>query len=78
MSQMGLVGIANNEYGDYCLEQLIKFPTGKYDDAVDMLALFGRAVDEAHPMITVPGIPETEKDRYNWDDDDTEYDWAAS
>jgi phage terminase large subunit-like protein len=76
MSQMGLVGIANTEYGDYCLEQLIKFPAGKYDDAVDMLALFGRAVDEAHPMITVPGIPEEKKDRYDWDDE-PDYDWAV-
>ena len=78
LSQMGLVGIANTEYGDYCLEQLIKFPAGKYDDAVDMLALMGRAVDEAHPMLTLPGIPEEKKDRYgDWDNDD-DYDWRSS
>lgn len=79
MSQMGQIGIANNEYGDYCLEQLIKFPAGKYDDAVDMLALIARAVDEAHPMITVPGIPEEEKDRYDQAFDDAEVDdWMTA
>lgn len=51
MASMGLVGIANTEYGDRVLEQLIKFPMGKHDDAVDMCALMARAVDEAHPMM---------------------------
>ena len=71
LAQMGLVGIANTDYGQHCLEQLVKFPAGKNDDAVDMLALIARAVDEAHPMITVPGIPVEKKDRYDraWDDD---------
>lgn len=78
LSQMGLVGIANTEYGDYCLEQLIKFPAGKYDDAVDMLALMGRAVDEAHPMLILPGIPKETRDRYGegkWPGDDNGGGW---
>lgn len=64
LSVMGLVGIANNAYGDYCLNQLIKFPSGRYDDAVDMLALMGRAVDEAHPMLILPGLPDEDRDKY--------------
>lgn len=74
LSELGMVGIANTEHGDYCLEQLIKFPTGKWDDVVDMMALFARAVYEAHPMIEIPGIPEEAKDRYDkaWDDNETD------
>jgi len=69
MSQMGLVGIANTDYGDYVLEELIKFPTGKHDDTVDMCALIGRAVDEAHPMLIVPEqLDDAVQDRYNFDD----------
>lgn len=78
LSQMGLIGIANTEYGDYCIEQLIKFPTAKHDDAVDMVAMMARVVDEAHPMITLPGIPETARDRYHWDDDDSDNYWKSS
>lgn len=80
LSQMGLVGIADTPYGDYVLDQLIKFPAGKYDDAVDMLALFGRAVDEAHPMMALPPAAlGTEKDRYDkkWDSDD-EDNWKVA
>ena len=68
---MGFIGIADNEYGDHVLEQMVKFPGGKHDDAVDMAAFMARVIDEAHPMITVPGIPVEKKDRYDraWDDD---------
>ena len=44
-----------------------KFPAGKHDDAVDMLALIGRAVDEAHPMLTAPPPPKKKK-RDKWDE----------
>jgi len=66
LAQMGLVGLPNTEYGNYCLEQLMKFPAGKHDDAVDMLALVARAVDETHPMLTAPPAPK-KKRRDRWD-----------
>ena len=80
LSQMGMVGIAENEYGDYCLDQLVKFPAGKHDDVTDMMALFGRAVDEAHPMLNIPKALSKEKDRYDrkFDDADEEYSWKTA
>ena len=81
LSQLGMVGIANNDYGDYCLEQLVKFPAGKHDDVPDMMALFARAVDEAHPMLTVPHVDKTKRDRWNdnWNDDNAEDDnWKVA
>ncbi len=80
LSQMGLVGIADTEYGNYVLDQLVKFPAGKYDDAVDMCSLIARAVDEAHPMLSVPKQLSPEKDRYDrkFDDAETEYSWKTA
>ena len=80
MASMGLVGLPVGEYGDYILEQLIKFPAGKHDDAVDMCALMARAIDEAHPMLTA--IPQEAETRDRWDkafDDDDNYDdWKVA
>lgn len=40
--------------GDRCIDQLIRFPTGKYDDFVDTCSLLGMAIDHAHPAIVPP------------------------
>lgn len=64
LAQMGLVGIADSDYGQHVLDQLIAFPAGKFDDAVDMSALMGRAVHEAHPMLEPK--PEPPKDLDMW------------
>jgi hypothetical protein len=79
MASMGLVGLPVGDYGDYILEQLLKFPAGKHDDAVDMCALMARAVDEAFPMF-IQAEPEPEKiDRWDraFGDNDDSYDWAV-
>ena len=80
LSQMGLVGLPNTDYGDYCLDQLVKFPAGKHDDAVDMMALIARAIDEAHPRLNVPlSLDDGPKDR--WDkafDDDDDINWKTA
>ena len=55
-ASMGLVKLPDNELGHWFLEQLIKFPAGKNDDAVDVCSLMGRAIDEAHPGVAP--IPE--------------------
>lgn len=79
MASMGLIGLPKNDYGDYILEQLIKFPAGKNDDAVDMCALMARAVDEAFPMFS-PAPPEVEVKRDRWTDayDDDQNEWKAA
>ena len=51
MASMGLVGLPDNDYGQRLLHQLLSFPAGKYDDAVDMLAMLPRALDMAHPAL---------------------------
>lgn len=79
MAEMGFVGIANTEYGDHVLEQLVRFPAGKFDDAVDMAALMARVIDEAHPQ--VGKLPEVKKKVDRWDkafDDDEATSWKVA
>lgn len=47
----GKVSLPLNEWGDHVLDQLIRFPAGKYDDAVDMCSIIGQAVYETWPAI---------------------------
>jgi hypothetical protein len=49
MAAMGRVKIADTDYGHHVLTQLLQFPAGKHDDAADMAALMGMAIDQAHP-----------------------------
>jgi hypothetical protein len=54
MAAMGKVKLPDTEYGHRLLSQLLNFPAGKYDDAVDMASLMGRAVNQAHPAVMSP------------------------
>lgn len=45
----GKVSFPNKQWAGEVIDQLIRFPAGKHDDAVDCCSLIGRAVDEAWP-----------------------------
>lgn len=47
----GKIFIPYGPMGDRCIEQLIKFPQGKYDDFCDTCALIGRALDETYKAV---------------------------
>jgi predicted phage terminase large subunit-like protein len=65
MASMGRVGLPDNDYGHRVLAQLLGFPAGKHDDAVDMVAMMARAIDQAHPAMALGAKPTVVKDR--WD-----------
>jgi hypothetical protein len=48
----GKVAFPNAPWANDVLDQLIRFPAGKHDDAVDCCSLIGRAVAEAWPSVT--------------------------
>ena len=48
---MGEVSLRDDEIGERVLKQLLTFPAGKHDDAVDVCGMIGRALDSAHPAI---------------------------
>jgi hypothetical protein len=53
---MKKVSLLNDARGERVLSQLLTFPAGKYDDAVDTCSLMGLVIDEAHPGI-IPMTP---------------------
>lgn len=57
MASMGKIFIADTEYGHQLLSQLLKFPSGKHDDGVDMAVLIALAIDQAHPAFIAPEKP---------------------
>ena len=45
----GKVHIPEGPVGDAIIDQLLRFPTGKHDDKVDVFSIFCLALDQAHP-----------------------------
>lgn len=76
MAAQGKVKIADTEYGHGLLTQLLQFPSGKYDDGVDMAALMGMAIDQAHPAL-ITKSEETPK-RDGWDDESEVGSWKVA
>jgi phage terminase large subunit-like protein len=64
MAARGKVRIADTEYGHHLLAQLLQFPAGKYDDAVDMATLMGMAIADVHPALTASKDATKPVDRY--------------
>ncbi|MDD4456320.1 MAG: LAGLIDADG family homing endonuclease, partial [Syntrophotalea acetylenica] len=52
-ASQGKVYIPAGETGDRIIDQCLRFPAGSHDDAVDVLSLFCRALDQAHPAIAL-------------------------
>ena len=48
LAHQGKVHIPDTPWGDRLIDQLCKFPTGRYDDAVDVCGLFGRILDQTY------------------------------
>jgi len=51
MASMKRIKLPDNEYGHRLLNQMLSFPAGKYDDAVDMAILMAMAIADAHPAV---------------------------
>lgn len=75
MAAAGKVHIPRTDWGDRLLSQLMSFPSGKHDDAVDVMALFGMALSEAHPaLVNIAPKPKTQdrwSRKFNNDDGDS-------
>lgn len=48
---MGEVSLLNDDRGERVLKQLLEFPAGRYDDAVDVCSGMGLVLDQAHPAL---------------------------
>jgi predicted phage terminase large subunit-like protein len=78
---MGKVYLPRNKpWVEELLRQLLTFPAGKHDDKVDVCALMGMALDQAHPAIAEAVKPEKRRDswaRAFGDVDETD-DWKTA
>jgi len=63
------VWLPRSPWAGRLVAQLLAFPNGEHDDAVDALSLFGLALDETHPAI-IERIQHVPRDRYGRHDDD--------
>ena len=67
----GKVHIPRTPWGEKLIDQLLKFPTGKYDDMVDVCGLFGRILDQTYGRQEIETVLQADdKDAYGLDDDD--------
>ena len=61
---LGKVYLRADEDGERLLNQCVAFPSGKYDDAVDVLGLMGRVIAEAIPGV----VPRKDKEETEFND----------
>ena len=81
MASMRKVSLLKDERGDRVLDQLLRFPGGKYDDAVDVCTQMGSVIDQAHPAVAPPPVKEKVRDAWTGtkdDDDSDDVDWKAA
>jgi predicted phage terminase large subunit-like protein len=64
-SSMRKVHIPSVPWGERLVNQLVQFPVGKYDDAVDACSMIAMALDQAHPAIVRKHSIRNKADR--WD-----------
>lgn len=76
LASQGKVYIPNSPWGERLMTQLLKFPNGKYDDAVDVCGLFGRILDKAFSprQIIETEAPPPEDEYMEYEDDS---DWMT-
>lgn len=77
-ASMGKVYLPDNDDGQRILTQLLQFPAGKYDDAVDMCGLIARAIDQTHPATVLPkDKPKADRDYGGLDEQELD-DWKVA
>lgn len=76
-ASMGEVWLPSGSVGDAIIDECIRFPAGRNDDEVDALSLIGRAIDQAHPALTVPQDSKAPRDMWATPDR-TEGDWRTA
>lgn len=72
MASAGRVRFPDTEWAERVIGQLLSFPSGKYDDAVDACGLAGRWVDRAWATPGSKAMPSRRPDDYGVHDDEAD------
>ena len=78
--EAGRVYIPNTDWGDELIEQLVRFPKGRFDDKVDVCALIARMIQDMWSA-KAPSDGKNKKPRDRWDkafDNDGDDDWKVA
>ena len=77
LAENGVIHVANEEWGDDLVDQLKKFPAGKYDDKADACAQFGQIIDVIWGARNDTESEHKPVDRYDnaWDDEEGSDSW---
>ena len=78
LASQGKVYIPNTPWGEELISQLLKFPTGKHDDKVDVCGLFGRILNQTFsPKEIEPDNEIKTTDSYSDEYEDDEDHWKT-
>lgn len=77
-ASMGKVFIPLSDWGERLIDQLLRFPTGKYDDAVDTCSLMANVIDQAHPAFVPPIEQKIHKDPWKTYEIETDKNWRVT
>ena len=78
LASQGKVYIPYTPWGEDLIDQLCKFPTGKYDDKVDVCGLFGRLLDQTYgPRAEIKEAPKELPDRFRIKEENQD-DWQSN
>lgn len=65
--------LPNTQWADDLIDQMVRFPGGKFDDGVDVCSLMGRAIADMHPAIA-SALPKKGRPDDLWEDEDEDED----
>jgi len=73
MAKVGKVYIPMTKWGNDLVDQLVKFPSGAFDDKVDVCGIMGRLIDQINDAI-IPAQDKKAKDSWDrsWESQDDE------
>lgn len=77
-ASMKNVSLLNDERGERVLDQLLTFPAGKHDDAVDVCSQIGMVIDQAHAAIVPVREKKPTRDRWDSEGSSDVLDWKVA
>mgnify|MGYP003543156319 FL=1 len=78
MAAQGQVLFPNTEWAERVIDQLLKFPAAKFDDAVDTCGLFGRYMDQAWAQPAKKADAVTRRRDYGYRRDEGRINWKTA
>lgn len=77
LASQGKVIVPLCPWGDALIEQLVAFPSGRYDDMVDVCGLLGRLLNQTYGPRSEAGKPSAKADDYGVTEEDDDENWKT-